>query len=421
MLDKFGDMLRTGAFLTADRLRFVPLALLFGYAIAVAMMFATAHGAIDYKGRPLGTDFSNVYAAGTAVLHGHASAPFDPHSQYGQEQALFGHATPFYGWHYPPYFLLVAAPLAMLPYLAALGLYQLVTLGLYLFAMHMLLRRRANGSADRRWLLLAVAFPAAFVNLTHGNNGFLTTALLAAGLAMLDERPILAGVVLGCLVYKPQFAILVPLALAAGGYRRTIAAGLVTVLALSAVVTLVFGADVWRAFAASTQFARTVVLEDGDTGFNKIQSVFAWVRLWHGSVALAYSAQACTSLAAALLVVGLWRGNSGFAWRGAALCLAALLATPYCLDYDLVALAPAIALLAADGLAQGFFPYEKTLLAGLWLVPIVAREIAGAVLIPAGPILLIAAAVFVKRYARPAPGGASDPRQAMPGVPRPAK
>ena len=391
--------LRDGRYLTTERLALIPAALLAGYALALVMLFATAHGSMDYRGRPLGTDFSNVYAAGTAVNAGHACLPFDPPSQYREEQRLFGHATPFYGWHYPPYFLLVGAPLARLPYLAALAVWQLGTLALFLGAIAALLRvsDRPSTVDDPRWLLLALAFPAVFVNLTHGNNGFLTAALLAAGLATLDRRPLAAGMLFGLLAYKPQFAVVLPVALAFGGYWRTIASALATVAILTLVVTLLFGTEVWSAFMASTAFARSVVLEEGNTGFNKMQSVFAWTRLWGGSVGLAYALQTVTSLAAVTAVAVLWRNRAPFAERGALLAIAALLATPYSLDYDLVALAPAIALLAAQGLAKGFRVYEISLLAALWTVPIVAREVAGATLIPIGPALLLIAAVYVVR------------------------
>jgi len=121
MLAALVKFLRKGDFVNAERLRLIPSALLLGHAIALLVLFASAHGVTDFKGRPLGTDFSNVYAAGHAALHGNATAPFDPPSQYAQEEALFGSTTPFYGWHYPPYFLLIAVPLARLPYLWALA------------------------------------------------------------------------------------------------------------------------------------------------------------------------------------------------------------------------------------------------------------------------------------------------------------
>jgi alpha-1,2-mannosyltransferase len=265
-----------------------------------------------------------------------------------------------------------------------------------------LLRHSASPSVvkDWRWLLLAIAFPAVFVNLGHGHNGFLTAALLAGGIALLDTRPIVAGVLFGLLAYKPQFAVAIPLVLLVTGRWRTIAAGAFTVATLTAIVTALFGTEVWSAFLTSTHFTRTVVLEQGSTGFNKIQSVFSWVRMWGGSIPLAYVMQGVASAAAAAGLVIIWRNQSSFADKGAALCLTALLTTPYCLDYDLMVFAPAIALLGAQGLACGFRPYEKSLLVLLWLVPILARGVAAATLIPLGPISLLLAGLFLVSQTR---------------------
>src|SRR5262249_26978745 len=76
--------------------------------------------------------------------------------------------------------------------------------------------------------------------------------------------------------------------------------------------------------------------------------------------------------------------------KAAALIIASILATPYSLDYDMLALAPAIAFLAVNGLRHGFAPYEKTALAALWIAPLVARTIALAILIPAGVLTMAA-------------------------------
>ena len=109
-------------------------------------------------------------------------------------------------------------------------------------------------------------------------------------------------------------------------------------------------------------------------------------------------ARSRSRVAAAL--VWLWRSPRRFALKAAALCLAALLATPYSLDYDLMVLAPAIAFLAVDGLARGFAPYEKTALAALWIVPLIARSFAQATLIPLGVIAMLALFVLMLRRAR---------------------
>jgi hypothetical protein len=61
-------------------------------------------------------------------------------------------------------------------------------------------------------------------------------------------------------------------------------------------------------------------------------------------------------------------------------------------------LAPAIAFLTADGMQRGFRPWQKSLLAALWLVPILARPVAQAALIPlAVPAMLVAFAWLLRR------------------------
>jgi hypothetical protein len=120
--------------------------------------------------------------------------------------------------------------------------------------------------------------------------------------------------------------------------------------------------------------------------------------MWGASVGIAYLAQATVTLCAGGALVWLWRTSAPFALRAAALLIATLLATPYSLDYDLMLLAPAIAFLAAGGMQHGFVRYEKTLLAALWIVPLVTRSVAEAALIRlAVPVLLAAFGFMLHR------------------------
>ena len=397
----FPAWLRDGSFLTPRVLRVYPTLFIVGFAAAIAWLFISAHGLNDYAGRPLGTDFSNIYAAGKLALEGKAALSFDIAVQGQEERALFGAATPLYGWHYPPFFLLVAAPLARLPYVTALILWQVATLALYLWAMAALIRRSvAPEWADGEyWLKLALGFTAVFVNLTHGHNGFLTAALFAGALALLDKQPRIAGILFGLLAYKPQFGVLIPFALAAGGYWRSFAAAAVTVLALALATTLFFGADIWTAFLASTHFTRTIVLEQGSTGFEKIQTLFSQTRLLGGPVTLAYAVQGAAALFAIIAVIRAWRHTVSFEARGAILCLATLLATPYALDYDLMLLAPALALIAAEGKSRGFRPYQLSLMALLWFLPFAARNLAGATHILLAPFAILALLLMIQKRA----------------------
>lgn len=398
----FVDLLRSGAWLTRVRMRLVAFALLVAMLAGAGVLIATSNGLNDRFGRPLGTDFSNVYAAGTYVLDGEPAAPFDPAKQFAREQAIFGAATQFYGWHYPPYFLGLAAALATMPYWLSLLVWQGVTLILYLLVIRAIVFSSpspAGEGKEKMWLLFALAFPAVFINLGQAHNGFLTAALIGTALCLLDRRPIVAGVLIGLLAYKPQFGVLIPLVLVASGRWRAFAAAAVTVALMTLAVTLAFGVDVWTAFLASTKFTRIIVLEQGGTGWYKIQSVFSWVRMWGGSIRLAYAAQIGVTLALAAALVWLWRSSAAYPLKAAGLLIGSLLATPYSLDYDLMVLAPAIAYLSIDGTARGFSPYEKTVLAGLWIVPLVARSIPQTTLIPLAVPMMLLAMIFMLRRA----------------------
>ncbi|MBX3553634.1 MAG: DUF2029 domain-containing protein [Pseudolabrys sp.] len=398
-------ILRSGAWLTRERVRLIAGGIAIASLAGLIVLLATADGLNDRLGRPLGTDFSNVYAAGTYVLDGDPAKPFDPPAQQAREQAIFGAGTPFYGWHYPPFFLALAALLATMPYLLALAVWQGVTLVAYLWVIRGILNRHPlPAEVMRLWPLLALAFPAVFINLGHGHNGFLTAALFGGALLVLDRRPVLAGILFGLLAYKPQFGVLIPLALIASGRWRATASAAVTVIVMTIITTLAFGIDIWAAFLASGRFTRTVVLEAGDTGWHKIQTVFAWARMWGAPVPLAYALQAIVAVGAAIAVIRVWRGGASFADKAAVLLIGTLLATPYSLDYDLMLLAPALAFLVSDmmrcGAEASAEPWEASLLAALWLMPLVARTLAQVTLIPLAVPIMIATLLFVLRRTR---------------------
>ena len=401
------NSLRSGDWLTRERMRLVAFAVLFASLVGLVAIVARSDGYLDARGHPIGTDFANVYAAGTYVLEGRSEAPFDPASHHARQREIFGANTPFYGWHYPPFFLFIAAALALLPYGLALAAWLTTTFLLYLFSIRAILRLHETPpntatnetTIDPLWLLFAAAFPAVLVNAGHGQNGFLTAALIGGALVMLDRRPAIAGIMFGLLSYKPQFGLMIPLVLIATQRWRAFGFAAVTVAALAAVSTVAFGPNVWSAFLASTEFSRVIVLEAGDTGWHKIQSVFSWVRMWGGPVAVAYAVHAAVVVVLGVMLVRLWRSDRPYPLKAGALIIASVLSTPYALDYDMMALAPAIAFLAVAGLQRGFSAWQKTALAALWLVPIVARSVAEYALLPIGVWAMIAALILFVRIA----------------------
>src|ERR1700716_4253590 len=116
--------LRSGEWLTAARIRGYSLILLGLSVLVFAGWIAVSDGLIDRNGQPIGTDFSNVYAAGTWTWQGRPAAAYSPPLQHAAEKAVFGgREVPFFGWHYPPFFLAIAILVAAVPYPWGLSLW----------------------------------------------------------------------------------------------------------------------------------------------------------------------------------------------------------------------------------------------------------------------------------------------------------
>jgi hypothetical protein len=379
---------RSGDWLTPARMRAYPLILLTLFSLAAGGIALLSHDRMGPNNLPLGSDFSQVWIAGREVLAGYPEAPFDIERHAAAQRAEFASASGVFGWHYPPYFLAPAALLARLPYLQALFVWQFATLALYLAAMLGILRgsNLSRGSI----VVAALAYPAVALNLGHGQNGFFTAALLGGGFALLHRRPALAGALFALLAYKPQFGLALPLFLLMGRNWRAISAAAATLAAMTALSVAAFGLESWRAFFESLAFTRSAVVEQGATGFEKIQTVFAAVRLMGGDIAAAYFWQSVAGLSAFAALALLLRSGADWRVKAAATIGAALLATPYSLDYDMMALAPAMALLLAHGLDKGFAPFEKTVLAATYAAPLLARPIATILPAPLGVAALVA-------------------------------
>jgi hypothetical protein len=368
--------------LDEDRARAWRNVLLVLSGIALLAWWGPSRHGLDMLGRPIGTDFLSFYAASELVLSGHAAAAYSVTAHHAAETAVFGHDVGYPAFFYPPLFLLVCAPLAKLPYLEALFVWLGVTGAAYVAIAREWVSKRSGS-------LAALAFPAVFVNIGHGQNAFLSAALLGAGARWLDRRPVLAGVALGLLAYKPHLGLLLPVVLVIARRWTTILSAAATVATFVLLSLLAFGPDAWTGFLANSHLAR-VVLETGVVGPDKMVSAFAAVRVLGGSVPLAYAAQAAVAV---YVVVSLARTRR--MWirhpsEPALLVMAALLASPFLLDYDLVILALPLAWLATTGAREGFRPWEKLGLMAGFAMPLIARSLAHAASLPIAPLVLLA-------------------------------
>ncbi|MFL6735021.1 MAG: glycosyltransferase family 87 protein [Sphingomicrobium sp.] len=392
------DNFRTGSWLSHERVMRIAWLFLAVTLLSLTWLFATSHGTLDAVGRPLGTDFSNVWTAGSMVLDGRAAEVWS-WPQHFAVQRSFHHKpdVDVFGWHYPPPFLLIATLLATLPYLVALALWQAVTLAPFALMLRCYTGRREA-------ILLTVAAPVTLICLTHGHNGFLTGLLLGGGLMLLDKRPFYAGLLFGCLIYKPQLAVIIPPLLLATRQWRAIVGAMLSAGLLMSITLAMWGWPVWQAFVDSLPLTRHIVIEQGSTGWHKIMSPFSAIRMWGGTLPIAYAVQGLATAACVVGVVWLSWTRQRPELRNAFVCAAVLISTPYVLDYDYVVLLPALAFLWVDSERNGYGAWDKSLMALAWATPIAGRQIAENLYLPIGlASAIVVAAIAARRALRALP------------------
>jgi hypothetical protein len=357
--------------------RAVPPALLHG-CFALFVINATffpaafaAHGWIfDDHGLGIPTDFVNVWSAGKLALQGYPALAYDWDIQKQVQVAVLGQSYQGnFAWHYPPPFLMVAALLAQFPYAVAFIGWAAISLVPYLAVMRAIIGRNFG-------VLLAAGFPVVLTNILVGQNGFLTASLIGGTLYLIPIRPVLAGVCLGLLSYKPQYGLLFPLVLIAAAQWTVFFTAAIAAISLALASWLVFGTASWQAFVDWMPMFSQAFLTEGRAPWGKMQSIFAVVRYFGGSEGWAWLAQWLMTGSVAALLAFLWRGRFSYPLKAAALAAGSLLVTPYLFLYDLMVLAIAIAFLVRIGLREGFQRYELTALglvvALLMLFPLAA-------------------------------------------------
>jgi arabinofuranan 3-O-arabinosyltransferase len=212
-------------------------------------------------------------------------------------------------------------------------------------------------------LLLAACFPVLINNATVGQNGFLTAALIGGTLYFLPMRPMLAGICLGLLTYKPQYGLLFPLVLIAASQWTVFVTAATVAVMLAAVSRFAFGIESWQAFLHWMPMFSQAFLTEGRAPWFKLQSIFGLVRYLGGSEQLGWAFQWIMTAAVATTVVMIWRSRVRYSLKAASLAVGALLATPYLFLYDMMVLVIPVGYLVRLGLAHGFRAYEVPALA----------------------------------------------------------
>src|SRR6516225_5090791 len=357
---------------TASRLQPYSYALALIYAIAFIRFYLAGAWIVDHSGAPVYGDFADTWVAGWQALNAEAARLYESDEFIRIQKALLGAQDYVYpNWPYPPTFFLVLAPLSTLPYFYAFLTWVVGTLLACLAVVYLIVRRPPA-------IALVLASPFTAWNFFAGQNGFLTASLLGGSLFFLETRPIAAGVILGCLTYKPQFGILLPVALVASREWRAVASAGIMAAVLAAISIALFGADAWAAFPNGlVEQSKLNLAAAADSNWKYLQTVYGLIRNLHGAANAAWLAQGLTTLAAAVIVWVVWRSPVRYPLKAATLSAAALIATPYAFAYDMATLAIPVAFLAKDQIVNGMLKSEQTIMIGLFAPTVATLVVLG--------------------------------------------
>jgi hypothetical protein len=249
-----------------------PRALLAVFAFVLVYLAAVADGA-EVGGRRIGGDFPAFYGAGTILADGNSDDLYDADFQQASQEGLFPFDPDgtFLYFSYPPYVAAVYRPLAAMPY--GVG-YLTATVGMAAALVGAVWLARSLLTVVHRWpeatLAAAVVFPPMWLGLFGGQNVALSLLLIVgAWRALVADRAVLAGAVLGLMFYKPQFALpLIGLVFISGRYRVLIGAvgtAAAAYVASAVVAGLAWPSDWWRQV---TDFNSNDVDVNGDTALS---------------------------------------------------------------------------------------------------------------------------------------------------------
>ncbi len=234
-----------------DLLRVPHIALLLlGVSLIAGGIYMGYDTPLGLFSQPMGMDFYCFWSAGRLAIEGRVLDIFDPKVLATFQQSALGAPEGWsLPWFYPPLLLLfISAGFALLPYKLAYFAYLLISIGGY-YA----LTRRYFPTLKPLYIL---SFPAFWFNLLSGQNGLLSAVILIGGLLAMTPRPLIGGLILAALSFKPQLCFALPVFLLVERRWQTIFAGALALLALVLAATAAWGPAVWSAFTNGLQVAQ---------------------------------------------------------------------------------------------------------------------------------------------------------------------
>ncbi|WP_125933252.1 glycosyltransferase family 87 protein [Kiloniella majae] len=333
---------------------------------AIALI-SSVDNMLDATNSPVGYDFITFWSAGYLALEGVPEAAFIRERIVEiQQLAVPGNDTVFL-WHYPPTFMLLTTVLAAIPYLAS---YFLFIGGSFLFYVYSLKRLFQHRYA----ILLIVAYPAVYLTMVHGQNSLLSTGLLACAIVCFRSRPVLAGVFIGLLAFKPQLGVLIPLVLIVSQQWRVFWSAAVTTGVFVGLSLTVFGWELWDIFFQNMSVVKSL-MGQGFLLSEKMPSLYITLKMIGFGDHFAYVMHWGMASGVVGVLMWLWYRCGPTNMAFAALIPAILLILPYLFDYEMTLLAIPIALLAMDMADKGGVFWEKAILVCGFVTPLILAGI----------------------------------------------
>jgi hypothetical protein len=336
------------SWLTARRLRAHGL-ILFLCLWSVYVWNMATPGLRDRGDNLKGTDFVHLYTLGSVALEHRAADLYDMNTQAELTARRVPAAAGIrYIPLYPPQVSVFFAPLAALPYGWALIDWLVVTAAIYGICCCALWRACPNlRGGEWTVFILAAGFPGFFHLILWGQASALALACFTlAFFSLSKEREFLTGLVLGCLIFKPQLGLAAAIVFASTRAWRVVAGGILSAAAQLAMGWLYYGVDSlqqWIRVLLPVTYTMPA-LEPKPYQTHSLPTFWTMLipRL---DVAFGlYTLSVCIVL---WLTVVTWRDRrSDLRLRYSSLLLATVLVAPHLTVYDLVILAPVFFLLA---------------------------------------------------------------------------
>lgn len=333
-------------------------------------------GLFDRAGNIKFQDFLQFPISAHLIAQGRAADLYDDRVLAEGIRQIAGKTRVELRYFYGPQVALPFIPLGRFSFLTQAEIWVALSLLIYFGCVHLICRSCSALTSHAKLLTLcAIAYPPLFHFFVRGQlSAAIVLFVSLAYLAFQARHEWLAGLALGCLVFKPQFLVAIPLVLLAARAWKPFAGLVISAAAQLALTFLYFGQEVMRAYFTmllhSASQPASTELTFSPPQMHSLHSFWELLIPWPSAVWIFYL---LSSFAVIAIAGAIWKSSNSLAPRYSALILAAVLVNPHIYIYDLLALAPVLLLLAdwsIENAQRPSTPALRVLLYLAFLIPL---------------------------------------------------